>query len=106
MLTHGYGKFLKVLNGNFKFGDPIGLGPELSLILVVAAEFFGSIALILGLGTRISAFMLAFTMAVAGFIRHADDPFGQKEKVFLFLAGFIVMLIAGGGKYSVDSKLD
>ena len=33
MLTHGYGKFMKVLAGDFSFGDPIGIGPTASLIL-------------------------------------------------------------------------
>ena len=33
MITHGYGKFLKVIQGNFEFGDPIGIGPTFSLIL-------------------------------------------------------------------------
>ncbi|MEP2770925.1 MAG: hypothetical protein ABJH05_02170 [Fulvivirga sp.] len=26
MLTHGYGKFMRVLEGNFQFANPIGIG--------------------------------------------------------------------------------
>ena len=33
MLTHGYGKFMKVLAGDFSFGNPDGIGPTASLIL-------------------------------------------------------------------------
>ena len=33
LMTHGYGKFLKVITGNFKFSDPIGIGVAPSLIL-------------------------------------------------------------------------
>ena len=27
MLSHGFGKLQKLVNGNFEFGDPIGVGP-------------------------------------------------------------------------------
>ena len=37
MLTHGYGKFMKVLAGDFSFGDPIGISPTASLILCTVA---------------------------------------------------------------------
>ena len=43
MLTHGGPKFIRLLDGNLKFGDPIGIGSELSFILIVFAEFFCSI---------------------------------------------------------------
>ena len=48
MLTHGYGKLLKVLAGDFSFGDPIGLGPTFSLILCTLAEFVAPLFLIIG----------------------------------------------------------
>ena len=38
MLSHGFGKLQKLVNGNFEFGDPIGVGPEISLGLTVFAE--------------------------------------------------------------------
>ncbi len=61
MLTHGGPKFMRLLDGNLKFGDPIGLGPELSFVLVVFAEFFCSIFIIVGLGTRLAVFPLLIT---------------------------------------------
>ena len=106
MLTHGYGKFLRLLQGNFKFSDPLGIGSELSFVLVVFAEFFGSIALIFGFWTRINAFILSFTMFVAAFIRHADDPFSKQEKSLMFLAVFLVLMFLGGGKHSIDDKIN
>jgi len=105
ILMHGYPKFLRLLQGDLKFGDPLGIGSELSFVLVVIAEFFGSLLLIFGFGTRIGAFLLSFTMFVAGFIRHAADPFFTKEKAFLDLASFIIILIVGPGKHSIDSRL-
>jgi putative oxidoreductase len=46
----------------------------------------------------------AITMLVAGFIVHSADPFGTNEKAFLFLAFFIVILLLGPGKFSIDKK--
>jgi putative oxidoreductase len=37
MLTHGYGKFMKVLAGDFSFGDPIGI---YVLLLNLSLQFF------------------------------------------------------------------
>ncbi|MAJ51504.1 MAG: DoxX family protein [Flammeovirgaceae bacterium] len=106
MLTHGYGKFLRLMEGNLKFTDPIGIGSELSFVLVVLAEFFAAIALIFGFWTRINAFLLSFTMFVAAFVRHADDPFSKQEKPLMFLAVFLALMFMGGGKHSIDDKIN
>ncbi len=106
MLTHGYGKFLRLLDGNLKFSDPLGIGSELSFVLVVLAEFFAAIGLIFGFWTRINAFLLSFTMFVAAFIRHGADPFSKQEKPLMFLAVFLVLMFMGGGKHSIDDKIN
>ncbi len=105
MLTHGFPKFLKLINGDLGFADPLGLGSGFTLVVAVSAEFLGSLMILSGFGTRIGALLGASTMAVAGFIHHADDPFGTKEKALLYLTCYIVLIISGSGKYSVESKL-
>ncbi len=105
IFTHGLPKLLKVFSGDFSFGDPIGIGPALSLILVAFAEGICSIFVTLGLGTRLAAFVLCINMSVIAFVAHAGDPFSSKEKGLLFLVMFLVILLTGGGKYSLDQKL-
>ena len=102
MITHGYGKFLKVTRGNFEFGDPIGIGPTLSLILTVIAEFIAPILIILGWKTRIASLFPTITMIVAFFIVHDGDPFSRKEKAFVYLIAFLTIYLTGPGKYSLD----
>ena len=102
MITHGYGKFLKVTQGNFEFGDPIGIGPTLSLILTVIAEFIAPILIILGWKTRIATLFPTITMIVAFFIVHDGDPFSRKEKAFVYLIAFLTLYFTGPGKYSLD----
>jgi len=102
MLTHGYGKLQQLMTGEFQFADPIGVGPEVSLVLAVFAEFFCSLLVMLGLGTRLATIPLIVTMAVAAFIAHGADPFGRKEMALLYLVIYVVLLLTGSGKYSVD----
>jgi putative oxidoreductase len=105
LLTHGYPKFQKILNGNFQFGDPLGIGPEVSLILTVFAELFCSVLLILGLTTRLALIPLIITMAVAFFIVHGADDFSTKELGFLYLGIFVSLFFTGPGKFSADRAI-
>ena len=103
MLTHGYPKLMKLLaGGEIMFADPFGLGMTFSLVLAVFAEFFCSILVGFGLGTRLATIPLIITMLVAAFIAHANDPFGKKELALLYLVIFVFLLFTGSGKFSVD----
>jgi len=103
MFTHGWGKFLKLVNGNFEFGDPIGLGPEISLALTVFAEILCAFLIVIGLFTRLAAIPLIITMLVAVFVVHLDHDFGKKEIGLFYLINYIVLFLSGGGRYSIDS---
>jgi putative oxidoreductase len=105
MLTHGVPKLQRILSGEWKFGDPLGLGPEVSLVLVVFAEFVCSILIMLGIGTRLATIPLIFTMAVAAFIAHGDDPFNRKELALFYMVVYAVLLFMGSGKYSLDKLI-
>lgn len=103
MITHGVGKLQMLLDsGGGKFGDPIGLGPTLSLILTVFAELICSFLILMGFATRLAAIPLIITMIVAIFVVHANDPFGNKELPGLYLAIYVVLLVLGSGRFSVD----
>ena len=104
MLTHGYGKFMKVLAGDFSFGDPIGIGPSASLILCAIAEFIAPIFLIIGWKTRWFSLIAAINMLVAFIIAHDGDSFSKMEKSFLFLISFVVLYFTGPGRYSIDRQ--
>ena len=65
MLVHGIQKVMGYGEMVEKFPDPIGMGSQLSLIAAIGAEAGCSLLLIFGLGTRLAAIPLAFTMAIA-----------------------------------------
>lgn len=104
-LTHGYGKVLKIFNGDFTFRDPIGIGPFPSLIFTAFAEFIVPIFIIIGWKTRFFCIFPIVTMFVAFVFVHDGDPFSKKEKSLLYLLLFISLIIMGPGKYSIDNKL-
>lgn len=102
---HGWGKLTKVANGDMGFADPMGIGQGPSLVLATGAEFACSILLVLGLFTRLACIPLIVTMAVAAFIVHGNDPWGDKELAYLYLAGYLTLLFTGPGKFSVDAPI-
>ena len=104
MLTHGIPKISMLLDNPSGFSDPIGIGATATLILAIVGEVVGPLLVLIGFKTRIAAIPVIATMAAATFIVHANDPFGIKEKAILFLIAFIVIALAGPGKYSVDGK--
>ena len=104
LMTHGYGKFLKVINGNFKFGDPLGIGVAQSLILASFAEFIAPIFIIIGWKTRLFSIFPTITMLVAFLIVHEGDLFYKKEKSLMYLIAFISICLTGPGKYSLDKE--
>jgi putative oxidoreductase len=102
MLNHGYGKLVHFTEMKSQFMNFMGLGQTVSLSLVVFAEFFCSVFLILGLFTRLSVIPLIVTMCVALFKVQKGDVFGDGEIAGLYLCCYFTILILGSGKISVD----
>ncbi len=103
MFVHyGYGKLIGYNEILPMFGDIIGIGSKLSLILVIFAEFFCGLLIVVGIFTRLAVIPVFITMIVAYFIAHAKDPFDVKQVAFIFLVLCVPVFILGSGKYSVD----
>ena len=89
--------------------------PALFAFLAIAAEFAGSIGLILGLGTRIAALGIASTMVVAIATVHSQFGFfmnwtgaqkGEGFEYHLLAIGIaIALIIRGGGLLSADAAI-
>ena len=104
-IYHGWPKLSGYSEMEKMFGDPIGLGNELSVILVIFAEFFCGIFILLGFLTRFSVIPVFITMLVAYFVAHGNDPFMNKMTPFIYLFLCVVIFILGSGRYSVDAAL-
>jgi putative oxidoreductase len=98
----GYG-----LEGTGQWMASIGLNPGyLMALLAGSAEFFGGIALILGLLVRPAAVVLAFTMLVAIFAVHIGNGLFMSNDGYEFglvlLAASVSLAISGAGRASID----
>ena len=104
-LNHGVSKITKFNELQHSFFDPFHFGHRWSLLLVLFAEVLCSFLLVLGLLSRLAAFVLVIDMAVAVFFFHRGEPVSQYELPVLFLAAFFSLLLTGPGKYSVDGMM-
>lgn len=104
----GYG-----FDGTMKFlTDTVHLPAPIAL-LVILAESLGALLLIVGLGTRVAALGISAVMLGAVFTTHesvgffmnwyGNQPGEGYEYHLLALALSVPLVIAGGGRYAVDS---
>jgi len=105
LVSHGWSKVIHFSERLNSFADPIGLGPSVSLQLVIFAEFFCAIFLILGFMSRIILIPMIINMAVITFIVQAGGGFDKQELPMIYLLVFIVLLLLGPGKISLDGKI-
>ena len=102
---HGWGKLLRLLDGNLAFADPLGIGSAPTFLFAVFAEFLCALAVVVGFRTRWAAIPPLVTLATAALVHHAGDPWGKKELPLLYVAAFGALLLLGGGKYALDRWL-
>lgn len=102
MIPHGYGKLITFASKSSSFADPFHIGHSTSMALVIFAEFFCAVFILLGLFTRLACIPLIVAMGVALFYAHKGQFFGQGETATLYLLGYLALLFTGPGKISMD----
>jgi len=102
MMKHGYDKLVHFNEMKSTFLNFLGMGSTTSLLMVVFAEFFCGLFVVIGLFTRLAALPLIICMAVALFQVHHGEVFGDGSSAALYLGAFLVLLMIGPGKASVD----
>jgi putative oxidoreductase len=101
-LFGGYG-----LEGTGQWMESIGLAPGyLMALLSGSAEFFGGLALVIGLLARPAALALSVTLVVAIFSVHIGNGLFMSNNGYEFalalLAGTLAVMIEGAGRFSLD----
>ena len=105
---YGYAGTMQFFTQNLKIPTVFGL-------LAILAEFFGSLGLIFGVGTRIAALGIGVVMVVAVFTSHIDHGFfmnwggnlkGEGFEFHILAAGIaLALLVGGGGRFSIDGLI-
>jgi len=115
LMAHGAQKLFGWFSGNGLAGtagwmSSMGMEPGyLMAILAGGAEFFGGLALVLGLLTRPAALVAAFTMLVAIFSVHISNGLfasdGGYEYALTLMVALLALAVQGGGAMSMDKAL-
>ncbi len=105
-MAHGYPKLFKNFSGTAGWFDSIGLRPGKFWALVAGVvEFFGGLALILGVWVQIVGVLLAFQMLVAmvkvkwGKVSLTGE--GGWELDLVYLAAALAIAMMGPGIYTL-----
>lgn len=106
-IDHGWQKlfgmgFAGVTGAFTHMGVPL---PGITGPFVALLEFFGGIALILGLLTRLFALGFAIDMLVAILLVKLKSGFSHYELEFLLCLSSVALLLMAGGDFSVDALL-
>jgi putative oxidoreductase len=108
-ITTGWGK-LHGLDDLTAFFQTLGIPlPSLNAAVVASTEFFGGLLILVGLGTRLVALPLAFTMVIAIFTARWSEVDGVATLAGFvetsYLVMFLALVIGGPGAISLDSAL-
>lgn len=105
-LKHGLEKITNFSQMAAHFPDPVHIGPVPSLAFAMFSDAICSLLIILGLGTRLAALIVAINLVVAFSLVHRFAFFGPHngELAFVYLGECLTLLIAGGGRFSLDSR--
>ncbi len=114
LVPHGAQKLFGLFGGHGlaaaqqAFATHLGLPGEMA-IFAGLIEFFGGLALALGLFTRVAAALVVGMMVVAVFHVHLPNGFFWTEKGFEYPAMWGLLALAsvlrGGGRYSLDALI-
>ncbi|MEZ9890646.1 DoxX family protein [Vibrio breoganii] len=114
-MAHGAQKLFAMfgghgLEGTGQWMESIGLGPGYLMALMAgSAEFFGGLFIIVGLLTRPTALVLAFTMIVAIVTVHLENGLFMSNNGYEFGLSLAVISFAlmfqGGGRLAIDNLI-
>jgi putative oxidoreductase len=104
LINHGIDKLKHFAEKQSSFPDPFHIGHMPSLMLVLFAEVFCTVFIVLGLFTRIMAIPVVISFAVIVFLVNKSYS-GPAEDAIFFFAAFLSVLLMGPGKYSIDGAM-
>lgn len=102
--VHGWGKVMHYSEYSADFYNFLGLGSAFSYGLVIFAELVCALLLVLGFFTRLATIPLIIAMLVIIFDVNSGKPINNFETPLLYMMIYVVLMITGAGKYSLDYK--
>src|SRR5579884_4265989 len=105
-LKHGLEKITGFSQMAAHFPDPVHIGPVPSLAFALLSDAICSILAMIGVATRLAALIITVNTGVAFTLVHHmrfSGP-GGGELPWVYMGGYLAIVLAGPGRYSVDGK--
>ncbi|MEO5942606.1 MAG: DoxX family protein [Ferruginibacter sp.] len=102
IMHHGYEKLTNFNQTAGFMPSLFGMSNTISAALVIFAEFFCGLFVVIGLFTRLATIPIIITLCVALFKVHNAHVFAEGERAVIYIGGFIVLLLVGAGRVSID----
>lgn len=103
-LHHGLEKIMHYSHMSAHFPDPIHIGSQWSLLYALLSDAICSVLVVLGLGTRVAALIVAVNLGVVFSLVHHFPWTGHGELISVYFGGFLALVFTGAGSYSFDEK--
>jgi putative oxidoreductase len=114
-IRSGYGKLMgleQFAGGLTRMGAPAEYSYWLAVV-AACVEFFGAICIVLGLATRYVALLLAVFALIATLLAHRYWTYDAAQvqaqmtnfnKNLVIIGGFLILYVAGAGRWSIDRR--
>lgn len=101
-IRHGWPTLANWWKGEISYPDPLGLGQNLTMVMMGSLEAVATLMIVVGILTRPASLMLAVGFSVAVFVVHGADDFGTKELPYLYMVAYWSIFLIGAGRFSLD----
>lgn len=105
ILVHGLKKLGVGVSTAEVVPNPLHLPEALNQIFATTANVILPLFVIFGVATRLAVLPILAVTLTGYFVVHGSDPLPERDIPFMYSISFLLLLIAGAGKYSVDSIL-
>jgi putative oxidoreductase len=103
--VHGWEKIAHYQQELRSIPDPFGLGREVNLAIAIFSDVFCAGLVMIGLLTRLASLSILGTTLVGLLFVHLDDPWHGRDVPMVYSIMFLLILLLGPGKYSLDGTL-
>ena len=105
MLLHMIGKLQDYDNYVLNFQSIVGLNHATSFALSILFEGLFAVMIIMGVGTRLAAALMAIVMIVSicEALMQETVTDGESKLEFIYIGIYITLVISGGGRYAISS---
>lgn len=104
-IKHGIEKLTNHGHMASHFPNPVHIGSHPSFLIAMISDGICSLLVVLGLGTRVAAFIVLMNLGVAlYFVHHFAFRTDHGELMVAYMGGFLALIFTGAGRYSLDWK--